>query len=173
MFSELKRPEEALEATRKAVEIRRQLVASYPDATLPFLAESLNNLGRDLSNLGRCEEALKAVQEAMEIRRELVKTYPEASLPDLARCLHDLGNRFRDLGRYEEALEAYREAISINRPLAQKYPQIFEKRLLWSLIGKFHIFHAMRKPEEMPPEEIAELKKLAPKFFEIEVSGEE
>ncbi|MCP4662144.1 MAG: hypothetical protein GY856_42620, partial [bacterium] len=46
---DLGRREDALEATCEAVDIRRQLAASRPDAFLPDLATSLNNLGKMLS----------------------------------------------------------------------------------------------------------------------------
>ena len=44
-LSELGRREDALAATHEAVDIRRRLAAARPDAFLPDLASSLNNLG--------------------------------------------------------------------------------------------------------------------------------
>jgi tetratricopeptide (TPR) repeat protein len=84
-LSNLGRREEALAASQEAVDIRRRLVQTRPDAFLPDVAMSLNNLGAMLSNLGRREEALAATQEAVDIRRRLAQTRPDAFLPDLAR----------------------------------------------------------------------------------------
>lgn len=47
------------------------LAEARPDAFLPDLARSLNNLGNMLSDLGRREDALAATDEAVSIRRAL------------------------------------------------------------------------------------------------------
>ena len=79
------------------MDIRRKLAAQQPDAFLPDLAMSLNNLGAMLSALGRQEEALAAAQEAVNIRRRLAAQQPDAFLPDLAASLTNLGNVSSDL----------------------------------------------------------------------------
>jgi tetratricopeptide (TPR) repeat protein len=125
--------EEALQAAQEAVEIRRRLAQDRPDAFLPDLAGSLNNLGNRLSALGRREEALQAAQEAVEIYRRLAQDRPDAFLPDLAMSLNNLGNRLSDLGRREEALQAAQEAVEIYRRLAQDRPDAFLPDLAGSL----------------------------------------
>jgi hypothetical protein len=50
------------------VDLYRRLAQDRPDAFLPDLAASLNNIGGDFSNLGRREEALAASQEAVDLR---------------------------------------------------------------------------------------------------------
>ena len=79
MLSNLGRREDALAASQEAVDIRRRLAQSRPDAFLPDLASSLNNLGGDLSNLGRREDALAASQEAVEIYRRIAHEDPTPS----------------------------------------------------------------------------------------------
>jgi len=54
-LSDLGRREEALAATQETVDIRRCLAQARPDAFLPDLATSLNNLGVYVSDLGRGE----------------------------------------------------------------------------------------------------------------------
>jgi hypothetical protein len=54
-------------ATQEAVTSYRSLAKTRPDAFLPDLATSLNNLGFMLSELGRREDALAATQEAVTI----------------------------------------------------------------------------------------------------------
>lgn len=63
----LGRREPALDATQEAVDIRRRLAAERPDAFLHDLANSLNNLGRRLSEMERDDEALAAAHEAVII----------------------------------------------------------------------------------------------------------
>ena len=92
-MSDLGRREDALAAAQEAIDIYRRLAAERPDAFLPDLATSLNNLGNRLSDLGRREDALAAAQEAVDIRRRLAAERPDAFLPDLATSLNNLGDR--------------------------------------------------------------------------------
>ncbi len=90
-MSELGRREDALAAAEEATGIYRRLAAERPDAFLPDLAMSLNNLGGCLSELGRREDALAAAEEATGIYRRLAAERPDAFLPDLAGSLNNLG----------------------------------------------------------------------------------
>ncbi|MEW2064909.1 tetratricopeptide repeat-containing protein [Streptomyces sp. NPDC007002] len=71
----------------------RTLAETNPDAHLPSLAASLNNLSIDLSGVGRRTEGLAAAEEAVAIRRALAETNPDAHLPKLAASLNNLSNR--------------------------------------------------------------------------------
>jgi hypothetical protein len=62
-----------------------------PDAFLPDLATSLNNLSVRLGRLGRREDALAAIEEAVTAYRRLAEDRPDAFLPDLARSLWAVG----------------------------------------------------------------------------------
>ena len=90
LLGELGRREEALEAITEAVQIRRQLAAARPDAYLPDLATSLNNLSVDLGDMGRRQDALEAITEAVEIRRQLAARWPDAHLDELEQSLQVL-----------------------------------------------------------------------------------
>ncbi|NVB36648.1 tetratricopeptide repeat protein [Pseudenhygromyxa sp. WMMC2535] len=138
-LSELGDREQALEAAKEAVSIRRQLARTRPDAFLPHLAASLNNLGNRLSELGDHEQALEAAKEAVSIRRQLVKTRPDAFLPHLAASLNNLGNRLSEFGEREQALEAAKEAADIYRQLAKTWPNAFLPDLAMALnnLGTF------------------------------------
>ncbi|MFD3819810.1 hypothetical protein ACFWRZ_32515, partial [Streptomyces rubiginosohelvolus] len=61
----------------------RMLAETNPDAYLPNLATSLNNLSVDLGGVGRRAEGLAAAEEAVAIRRMLAETNPDAYLPNL------------------------------------------------------------------------------------------
>ena len=117
--------EEALAASQEAVDIRRRLVQTRPDAFLPDLAMSLNNLGGDLSNLGRREEALAASQEAVDIRRRLAQTRPDAFLPDLATSLGAQGQALAQAERYADAAGAFREGLSVIVPFVERHAEAF------------------------------------------------
>ncbi len=132
-LSELGRREDALDATREAVEIRRQLAQLRPDAFRPVLATSLNNLGVMLSELGRREKALDATKETVEIYRQLAQQRPDAFLSDLAMSLNNLGTMLSGLGRREEALDTTKETVEIYRQLARERPDDFLSGLAMSL----------------------------------------
>ncbi|HEV8579755.1 MAG TPA: tetratricopeptide repeat protein [Thermoanaerobaculia bacterium] len=147
-LSDLGRREDALVATREAVEIYRQLAQLRPDAFRPDLATSLNNLGNRLSDLGRREDALVATREAVEIYRQLAQLRPDAFRPDLAMSLNNLGARLSALGRREDALVATREAVEIRRQLAQLRPDAFRPDLAGSLGNLSRIFGELGQTEE-------------------------
>ncbi len=132
-LASLGRREEALEAIREAVGIRRELALARPDAFRPDLAVNLNNLSNRLASLGRREEALEAIREAVGIRRELALARPDAFRPDLAGSLNNLAIRLASLGWREEALEAIREAVGIRRELALARPDAFRPDLAVNL----------------------------------------
>jgi tetratricopeptide (TPR) repeat protein len=121
----LGRREEALAATREAVEICRQLAQTNPQAFLPDLATTLNNLGSDLSALGLREEALAATREAVEICRQLAQANPQAFLPDLARSLGAHGTVLLGLDRPTEAAAAFAEGLQHLLPFLRALPQAF------------------------------------------------
>ncbi|HEX5754496.1 MAG TPA: tetratricopeptide repeat protein [Archangium sp.] len=130
---ELGHREEALVATREAVEIYRTLVQRNSEKFRPDLAMSHNNLGNILGELGRHEEAIEATREAIKDYRALAQHDPETFRPELAHSLNNLGLRLRDLGRREEAPMVTREAVDLYRMLAQRNPDTFWPDLAMSL----------------------------------------
>jgi tetratricopeptide (TPR) repeat protein len=85
----LGRPEEAIEAYEKAIQIKE----GYHEAWY--------NKGGILGNLGRHDEALKAAEKAIEIK------------PDYYRAWINKGGALANLGRYKDALKAFEKAIEI------------------------------------------------------------
>ena len=128
-----KRLQEALVSSQKAVDIRRQLAATWPDAFRPDLATSLHSLANRFAALGHQEEALAAGQEAVDIRRQLATSMPDAVLPDLAASLSNLGPWLLMADRPAEALAASEEAVEIDRKLAVLRPEAFSSELASSL----------------------------------------
>jgi tetratricopeptide (TPR) repeat protein len=104
------------------VEILRKLASARPDAFLPDLATSLNNLGGMLSHLGRREDALSATQEAVEILRKLASARPDAFLPDLATSLGLLGSIESASGQAQRAALTTLEAMQCLLPSLQRWP---------------------------------------------------
>ncbi|HNU27817.1 MAG TPA: tetratricopeptide repeat protein, partial [Sedimentisphaerales bacterium] len=133
-------PEQSIALAPKALDlyqtllgVHKKLAAARPDAFLPDLATSLNNLATLLSELGRREEALAAGQRAVEIREKLAAARPDAFLPYLAMSLNNLANLLSELGRREEALAAGQRAVEIREKLAAARPDAFLPGLAMSL----------------------------------------
>jgi tetratricopeptide (TPR) repeat protein len=125
--------EEAFARGEEAVRIRRELAQLSPDAFLPALIGSLNNLANALSQLGRLDEALEYAREAVDISRQLARKRPDAFLPDLGMSVNNLASRLGDLGYSREALANSREAVHIYRQLEQEHPGAFLRNLARSL----------------------------------------
>ncbi|MFJ4091860.1 tetratricopeptide repeat protein [Kitasatospora sp. NPDC089913] len=111
----------------------RTLADANPDAHLPDLAASLNNLSIRLGDAGRRAEGLVAVEEAVAIRRALADANPDAYLPDLATSLNNLSADLGEMGRRAEGLAAVEEAVGHYRTLAQANPDAHLPRLAGAL----------------------------------------
>jgi tetratricopeptide (TPR) repeat protein len=134
--------EEALEATREAAEIHRKLAEARPEAFLPDLAGSLNNLGNRYGELGQREKALEATREAAEIYRRLAEARPEAFLPDLAGSLNNLGNRYSESGQREKAIPLLEEALDTLWPFFERHPTAFWRTVLLIFRGLINTFES-------------------------------
>ncbi|MFI6079106.1 tetratricopeptide repeat protein [Actinoplanes sp. NPDC051343] len=127
------RREQALAPAEDAASIYRRLAEAHPDAYLPNLATSLNNLGTCLAVLGRREQALAPAEEATGIYRRLAEAHPDAYLPDLATSLNNFGACLARLGRREQALAPAEDATGIYRRLAEAHPDAYLPDLATSL----------------------------------------
>jgi tetratricopeptide (TPR) repeat protein len=94
--------EEAGEAYTEALQLRRALAESNPDAYNPNLAGTLNNLSNLHLNMGRFEEAEKAYTEALRLYRALAKKYPDAYNPSLKGVENNI-EKLEQLKKQQEA----------------------------------------------------------------------
>ena len=127
------RMHEAVQLYVEALQIYRQLAESNPDAYMPRVAMTLNNLAALQRALGRYVEGEKNYVEALRIRRQLAESNPDAYMPRVAMTLNNLANLQSDLGRYVEAEKNYVEALQIYRQLAESNPDAYMPRVATSL----------------------------------------
>ena len=132
-LSDLGQRNEALETAQEALQIRKKLAQTNPDAFLPDLAMSLNTLSIQLSKLGQRNKALETAQDALTFYRKLAQANPDAFLPHLAMSLNNLAAMLSDLGQRNKALETAQEALTIYRKLAQTNSDAFLPDLAMSL----------------------------------------
>jgi len=69
---------------REALKIRRQLVQQNPDTCLPYVAQTLGNLGILDATQNRMEEARAHYREAISIYKEFSKRDPSRYTVDIA-----------------------------------------------------------------------------------------
>ena len=110
----------------RALEIRRGLAQSNPQAYEPNVALMLNNLANLYSDIHRFTEGEAMFKEALEIIRRFVQSNPQAYEPYMALMLNNLAGLYSDTHRFTEAEAMYKEALEIRRRLAQSNPQTYE-----------------------------------------------
>jgi tetratricopeptide (TPR) repeat protein len=138
-LTDLGRPVEAEAEYRRAIALRRQLAADFPNERQyrGDLAKSHQGLGLLFARLesplkGRKTgaDAEAAFGVAIALFKQLASDFPK--VPEysrvLANCHNDLGLVLRDLGRYGEAETGYRRAIAIYKRLAVDFPKAPEYR---------------------------------------------
>ena len=113
--------------------IARSLYISNPDAYLPYVAMTLNNLANLHSNLNRYVESEKEYVEALEIYRKLSTQNPDAYLPDVATTLNNLASLHYNLNRYVESEKENDEALEIYRNLYTLEPDTYLSNIMNTL----------------------------------------
>ena len=169
--------QEAAEVYRTVLTLYRELAKASPEAYLPDVAMTLNNLAVLYSDTQRMKAAEEAYQEALSIRRELAKANPEAYLPDVAMTLNNLAVLYRATQRMKAAEEAYQEALSIRRELAKANPEAYLPDVAMTLNNLAILYRAtqrMKAAEEAYQEALStyrELAKANPEAYLPDVAG--
>src|SRR5690606_18070511 len=109
----------------KALEIREKLAEKNPEAFLPRVAKTLNNLGNLQADKNDFEKAEISYNKALEIREKLAEKNPEAFLPRVAKTLNNLGNLQADKNDFEKAEISYNRALEIRKKLTEINPEAF------------------------------------------------
>jgi Tfp pilus assembly protein PilF len=130
---EAERSEEALEAAREAIGLRRKLAEGSPEADPIPLAKSLGTLARALCEAEQAEEALAPAREAVDIWRQLAHDEPGIHQGGLVATLGTLALALSRAGHVEESLAPAREAVDICRELAHDGPGIHQGGLVVTL----------------------------------------
>ncbi|MCI0487417.1 MAG: tetratricopeptide repeat protein [Blastocatellia bacterium] len=100
-----RRMEEAEEAYREGLAIRRKLAQLQPQVYEPYVAGTLNNLGNVLRDLRRMEEAEEAYREGLELCRR------NDTPVQMVKTLSGLGDLLMKQESWHEATEALNEAM--------------------------------------------------------------
>ena len=116
----------------RALEIRRELARSNPQAYEPALAQSLNNLANLYGRIRRYEEAEAMINEALAIRKRLAKDNPQAYDPDVAGSLSSLAVLYFETRQLDKAEATHKEALEIRKRLAKANPKEYEPSVVFT-----------------------------------------
>ncbi|MFI6226151.1 hypothetical protein ACIBCR_02390 [Micromonospora echinospora] len=118
VLTDLERHEDALAASRRAVDVCRKLVADAGNAYRGELIVALNSLAVDLTRLGQREAGRATVAEAVTLAREVAVGGPPTARFNLAMVLHGSAIGLMQADTLPEALGTLDEAIAIWTELA-------------------------------------------------------
>ena len=157
----------AEEQYQEALKIYRDLSEKNPNAYLPVLATSCNNLADLLQDTGSFKEAEERHREALKICRELAGKDPDAYLSDLSYSCNNLAGLLCDIGSFREAEELYREALKIYRDLVEKNPDAYLPDLALgcnNLAGLLCDTGSFKEAEELLQESLKIRRELSEKY---------
>jgi tetratricopeptide (TPR) repeat protein len=155
----------ALVAACEAVQLYRVLATQRPKAFQPFLAISLNNQAKMLSELRKPEAAVIAMSEAVKLHRALAIQRPGEFQLNLALSLNNMAKALSDLGNQEAALTVAREAVDIRRTLAGERPDTLRPDLATSLAVLADCLEAADQPEPALAADVEAVAALTPAFL--------
>ena len=157
----------AEEQYQEALKIYRDLSEKNPNAYLPVLATSCNNLADLLQDTGSFKEAEERHREALKICRELAGKDPDAYLSDLSYSCNNLAGLLCDIGSFREAEELNREALKIYRDLVEKNPDAYLPDLALgcnNLAGLLCDTGSFKEAEELLQESLKIRRELSEKY---------
>lgn len=113
---------EALTSYRRGLEIREELVGTYPKYRR-LLCLALNAMGDALNGIGQLDEALAHYHRALDLARQLASERSDnLLLRNLSVALGRVGDMHRQFGWYEKALPLREEALEIRERLLEAEP---------------------------------------------------
>lgn len=107
---------------REALKIYSRLAEENPEAYLPAMAMTQNNLAAFYKVAGNFAGAERAYRAALAIYGQMAEQDADAYLPALAMAHNNLGILYLNLGNFAQADQALLEARKIYTQLAEKHP---------------------------------------------------
>ena len=117
----------ALDSYKKALEIRKKILAAQPlDAEArDGLAQAYLRMGRIFMDMGRYEEALRVGQSHLDLTTQIAAESPDnrKAKSRLAASYDGMGDFFSSLGRWDECLKNYELSSQLYKSLADSTPK--------------------------------------------------
>ncbi|MDE2216731.1 MAG: tetratricopeptide repeat protein [Planctomycetota bacterium] len=109
LYSAFNRFDDAENAYLDALNICRKLAEDNPDAYLPDMATTQNNIGNLYIALNRFDDAEKVYLDALNVYRKLAEDNPDAYLPGLAMTQNNLKSLYLKLEKFDDAEKIFKE----------------------------------------------------------------
>jgi tetratricopeptide (TPR) repeat protein len=118
---------------QEALDTYRKLAQANPQAYLPDVAMTLNNLGNLYRDTQRLQEGEQAYREALDTYRKLAQANPQAYLSYVAMTLNNLAILELYQDHIKQAQVLVREALTIRRDLYKEHARTYGNDLARSL----------------------------------------
>lgn len=130
----------ALESHKRALEIRKSILASRPNdiSVREALIRSYQEVGDILGDMGRYEESLEYNTAQLRLSKELVAASPnnDVARSRLAGSYNWMGDILSSLGRWDESLKNYEAGAEIYKDLSTSGFRPLISRRNWALERK-------------------------------------
>jgi tetratricopeptide (TPR) repeat protein len=124
---------EALDYTREALAVARQMAAANPDANATHYANTLHNAASLQRAVRQLDSAIATELQAIAIVEQRMEKNPRHCTALLVTFLRGLSYHYYDQKRYGEAAKAARRSLAITRILAEDDPAAHSGELLEQL----------------------------------------
>ena len=161
---------------KSALEIRKRLAESNPQAYEPSLAVSYNNLANLYSKIQCFVESEQMYKSALEIRKRLAKSYPQVYEPALAASYNNLASLYSKIQCFAESEQMYKSALEMHKRLAESNPQAYEPDLAMSYNNLAILYSKIQRfteSEQMYKSSLEIYKRLSasnPQDYEIDLA---
>lgn len=139
----------------EALQLYRSFASSDPEAFMPYIATTLNNLGVSHWRNNEVQKAQEKYEESMQLYRDLVKINPEAFMSYLAGTLNNLGNLHQSINELETAQRNYKEALEFHRTLVKSNPDVYLPAVAANLNNLANL-HSLKNESELAKEKYEE-----------------
>ena len=124
---------------KAALDIRKRLSHTNPQAYMPDLAQSYKGFGNFYVEIQRFTESEQMYKAALGLYRCLADTNPHFNEQDLASIYSNLANLYVRAKRFTECEQMSKAALEIYKRLANADPQVYE----WYLANVYNIYASL------------------------------
>ena len=124
---------------KAALDIRKRLSHTNPQAYMPDLAQSYKGFGNFYMEIQRFTESEQMYKAALGLYRCLAETNPHFNEQCLASIYSNLANLYVRAKRFTECEQMSKAALEIYKRLANADPQVYE----WHLANVYNIYASL------------------------------
>lgn len=139
ILAKINRFNESEQMLKSALNIRKRLSYTNPQAYKSDLAQSYNGLGILYCSTQRFTESEHAHKSALDIYRRLADVNPQLFEPDLAKSYNNLACLYLETQRFTDGEQMSKAALEIYKRLANANSQVYE----WNLANCYNLLASL------------------------------